>query len=105
MEFSGLNSHLAPKRLGALNTAAGRYLRDWPEGTKGRAWTGMRPMTPDGLPVIGRGAENVTIASGHAMLGVTLAPVTGHLVAELIATGKPPPVLEPFTPTRFSSGR
>ena len=102
MEFSGLNSHLAPKRLGALNSAAERYLRDWPEGTEGRPWTGMRPMTPDGLPVIGRGAENVTIASGHAMLGVTLAPVTGHLVAELITTGKTPTVLEPFTPTRFS---
>jgi D-amino-acid dehydrogenase len=59
-------------------------------------------MTPDGLPVIGRLGQNVTIASGHAMLGVTLAPVTGELVAELIATGTEPQVLEPFTPTRFS---
>jgi D-amino-acid dehydrogenase len=102
MEFSGINSRLAPKRIGALYDAASRYLDGWPEGTEGRAWTGMRPMTPDGLPVIGRLGQNVTIASGHAMLGVTLAPVTGELVAELIATGTEPQVLEPFTPTRFS---
>ena len=102
MEFSGFNSRLAPKRLGALYDAAPRYLQGWPEGTEGRAWTGMRPMTPDGLPAIGRAGENLTIASGHAMLGVTLAPVTGDLVGELIATGTEPDVLRPFTPTRFS---
>ena len=102
MEFSGMNSRLAPKRLGALHDAASRYLRDWPEGTEGRAWTGMRPMTPDGLPVIGRLEDNVTIASGHAMLGVTLAPVTGDLVGELIATNTDPDVLRPFAPARFA---
>ena len=101
MEFSGLNARMAPKRVNALKAAGSRYLEEWPEGTEGRAWTGMRPMTPDGLPVIGRLEDNVTIASGHAMLGVTLGPVTGDHVGELIATGNAPDVLRPFAPGRF----
>ena len=62
----------------------------------------MRPIAPDGLPVIGRIAENVTVASGHSMLGVTLAPVTGELVATSIAESRSPDVLRPFDPMRFS---
>jgi D-amino-acid dehydrogenase len=60
-------------------------------------------MTPDGLPVIGRvpGYRNLLVASGHAMLGVTLAPATGEAVAELIATGHEPDVIAPFDPARF----
>lgn len=101
MEFSGINTRLEPKRIASIAAAAERYLEDWPQGTPGRPWTGMRPMTPDGLPVIGRIAGNVTIASGHAMLGVTLAPVTGDLVARLVAEGRSPDVLRPFDPARF----
>ena len=65
-----------------------------------RIWNGPRPMTPDGLPVIGRlpGYRNLIVASGHAMLGVTLAPATGEAVAELITTGHAPDVITPFDP-------
>ena len=100
MEFSGINDRLEPKRVAAISAAAERYLERWPEDTDGRAWAGMRPMTPDGLPVIGRIAPNVTIASGHSMLGVTLAPVTGELVAGLVTDGETPEVLRPFDPSR-----
>jgi D-amino-acid dehydrogenase len=60
-------------------------------------------MTPDGLPIIGHlpGHRNLVVASGHAMLGVTLAPATGESVAELITTGCAPQVLAPFDPARF----
>jgi D-amino-acid dehydrogenase len=60
-------------------------------------------MTPDGLPVIGRvpGYRNLIVASGHAMLGVTLAPATGEAVAELITTGGAPEAIAPFDPVRF----
>jgi D-amino-acid dehydrogenase len=102
MEFSGINKRLEPTRVAAIAAAAERYIEGWPREADGRAWTGMRPMTPDGLPVIGRIADNVTIASGHAMLGVTLAPVTGDLVARSIADGEPPAVLGPFDPLRFT---
>lgn len=68
-------------------------------------WAGLRPMTPDGLPIIGRlsSRPEVTIATGHAMLGVTLAPVTGELVAQSVLTGSDPAVLMPFRPERFGS--
>jgi D-amino-acid dehydrogenase len=61
-------------------------------------------MTPDGLPIIGwlPGYHNLAVASGHAMLGVTLAPATGDAIAELIATGRAPEVIGPFDPARFA---
>ena len=100
MEFSGINDRMEPKRVAAISGSAKRYLHAWPDEVEGRAWTGMRPMTPDGLPVIGRIADNVSIASGHSMLGVTLAPVTGELVAQVVADGAQPDVLRPFSPDR-----
>ena len=50
-------------------------------------WCGLRPCTPDGVPFLGRapGVENVIVAAGHAMIGISLGPVTGKLVAELIS--------------------
>jgi D-amino-acid dehydrogenase len=65
--------------------------------------SGLRPMTPDGLPVIGLlpGFSNLAIASGHGMLGLTLAPATADALADLISTGKRPEVLRPFDPGRF----
>ena len=61
-------------------------------------------MTPDGLPVAGllQGFRNLAVASGHAMLGLTLAAATGDAVAELLTTGRTPEVLEPFDPVRFA---
>jgi D-amino-acid dehydrogenase len=63
----------------------------------------MRPLTPDGLPLLGAvpGVDNLFVASGHAMLGITLAPVTGRVMGELL-TGKPvSSSLGPFAPGRF----
>jgi D-amino-acid dehydrogenase len=64
----------------------------------------MRPLTPDGLPVIGRapGHENLYLATGHAMLGVTLAPVTAIAVADLLIDGHTDLPVAPFDPARFS---
>lgn len=102
MEFSGVNTRLQATRVDAIARSAGTYLREWPDDAEGRAWAGMRPVAPDGLPVIGRIAKNVTVASGHSMLGVTLAPVTGDLVATVIAEARTPDVLRPFDPLRFN---
>ena len=54
-------------------------------------WSGLRPCTPDGLPCIGSvpGLANATVATGHVMLGLSLAPVTAQLVTDLITKGKP----------------
>jgi len=60
-------------------------------------------MTPDGMPIIGTlpNVRNMTISTGHQMLGLVLAPASGDALAELIVTGKTPAVLEPFSPNRF----
>jgi D-amino-acid dehydrogenase len=49
-------------------------------------WVGLRPVSPDGLPYIGRprGIRNLVVATGHAMMGVSLGPITGDLVAEIL---------------------
>jgi glycine oxidase len=71
------------------------------------AWSGLRPGSADGLPVIGRlpGKDNVYVATGHFRNGILLAPVTGKLVAELVITGRADRRLKPFSPERFSAGR
>lgn len=58
--------------------------------TRPAVWSGHRPCTPDGLPYLGRPAafENLTIATGHAMMGMSLGPVSGELVAQTIG-GEP----------------
>ncbi|HXG27096.1 MAG TPA: FAD-dependent oxidoreductase, partial [Candidatus Binatia bacterium] len=63
------------------------------------------PLTPDGLPVIGRHrrAPNVVVASGHAMLGLTLAARTSALVARMLVDGEEPAEFEPFSPRRFGA--
>jgi D-amino-acid dehydrogenase len=63
-------------------------------------WAGLRPCLPDGLPAIGRLGKTV-VATGHAMKGVALAPVTGRLVAQLVAGEEPDHDLAPFRPDRF----
>jgi D-amino-acid dehydrogenase len=108
MEFSGLNHHIRQERVVAIARSAGWAIAGWPaevatSGPAVKVWTGPRPMTPDGLPVIGRvpGFPNLIVASGHAMLGVTLGPATGDAVAELITTERAPEVIAPFAPDRF----
>ena len=102
MEFSGYNTTLDAKRVHGLRKAAARYLRALPD-ERGRAWTGMRPMTPDGLPVIGRlpGVTNAFVSTGHSMNGVFMAPVSGEALAELILDGKTRADIGAFDPRRF----
>jgi D-amino-acid dehydrogenase len=91
MEFAGYDERLRRDRLELLRRAARLYLIE-PEGSPVlEEWWGWRPMVPDGLPLIGPVPrwENVLLAAGHGMLGVSMAPGTGRLVAELI-TGQVP---------------
>jgi D-amino-acid dehydrogenase len=102
IEFSGLNSRLDPRRIVSLAHAARAYLPglDWDDVAE--EWTGMRPLCPDGLPVLDRvpGTVNAYLATGHSTLGITLAAVTGAHMAEFVRTGTPPDALAPF---RFPS--
>lgn len=103
MEFSGFNTALNPHRLAALPAAAGEYLTDPVGHPVVEEWTGLRPMTYDDLPVIGRAPRfrNLTLATGHGMLGVTTAPATGRLAAEIVCSAPPHIDPEPFSVSRF----
>lgn len=104
MELSGISDALKPRRVGAIEKGGKRFLKGFDKDAQpSQVWAGMRPMAPDGLPVLGNvpGFSNLTVASGHAMLGVTLAAVTSVHMADLIHTGKTPDVLKPFNPGRF----
>lgn len=103
MEFVGFDESIPPKRIGYLKQAASLYL-DEPAGEPVQeTWAGWRPMTPDGLPVIGwsPAADNVLIAAGHNMLGLSMAPATGKLVAELLDGREPHVDPRPYSPDRF----
>jgi D-amino-acid dehydrogenase len=104
MELSGINETVRPERVAAIARGASRGLEGWPaDPSLAKVGSGLRPMTPDGLPAIGwlPGFRNLAVASGHAMLGLTLAASTGDAVSELMTTGQTPPVIEPFSPARF----
>ena len=104
MELSGINLRLDRRRLAAFRRSAERELPGIFSGGEVHEWVGMRPLTPDGLPIIGRlpKTDNVFIASGHQMVGLKLAPSTGRVLSELIIDGGSRVDLEPFAPDRFS---
>jgi D-amino-acid dehydrogenase len=103
LELSGDGHRLDPVRVEALYRA-GRRVLDLPRETKRvNVWQGLRPCTPDGLPAIGwaDGVDNMLVATGHAMLGITLAPVSGEIVAALVAGAPTGHDIEPLRPSRF----
>ena len=103
MEFAGYDSSLDPRRLDLLTNAARLYLHDSGASPIEERWFGWRPMTPDSLPIIGRSPAlpNLWIAAGHNMLGLSMAPATGQLVAELLSERPPHIDPAPYAPTRF----
>ncbi|SER48683.1 NAD(P)/FAD-dependent oxidoreductase [Streptomyces qinglanensis] len=111
MEFGSFDTAVDRRRLHGIVRSAQEFLPDFSPGAPPRGWTGLRPMTPDGLPVIGPlpGKDNVLVASGHCMLGVTLAPVTAEVVSAYVAGGRQLSEIagtaRPFAPQRFTSGR
>jgi D-amino-acid dehydrogenase len=98
MEFSGLNTRLDDRRISDITVAAKSCFQPWQSPEIEQRWAGMRPITPDGLPIldIAGSLENLYVASGYSMQGVTLAPPAGEAMAELVATGRKPALLEPF---------
>ncbi len=104
LEFSGFDAKPDPRRVSALKAAAREYLVDPIGHPVVEEWAGLRPMTCDDLPVIGRTARfrNLTLATGHGMLGITTATGTGKLVAEIVCDREPHIDPRPFRPDRFS---
>ncbi len=89
LEFSGVNHQMRPGRLKQLTAAAEVYLDGVREAVIRSEWCGLRPCTPDGIPYVGPvpGQSGLFVATGHAMLGLTLGPVTGKLIEEHVLRG------------------
>ncbi|MDF0716477.1 FAD-dependent oxidoreductase [Muricauda sp. 334s03] len=104
MEFSGINHNIRKERVEAIAKGVEGYYKGLhvPEEAKNNAQCGLRPVSPDGLPYIGRpkNVDNVTIATGHAMMGWSLGPATGKLVTEIISGDKLSMDIAPFDPQR-----
>ncbi|SBT40389.1 NAD(P)/FAD-dependent oxidoreductase [Micromonospora auratinigra] len=106
LELSGLDASVSARRVDGILRTARTYLPGLDTDRRLDVWTGLRPCTPDSLPLIGRlGAyRNVSVATGHGHIGMGLAPAGGRLLAQLV-TGKDPDMpLETFAPDRFRVG-
>src|SRR5439155_7129502 len=105
LELAGLDTSISRTRVEAIRRAAARVLALDEDRAELEVWAGLRPCTPDGLPVIGRpyGVEPLVLATGHARKGLSLAPITGRLVAELLAGERLSLDLAPLSPDRFRS--
>ena len=106
MEFAGLDRSVSVRRTQAIAAAAAQYFPAIraQDIAQVRPWAGLRPCSPDGLPYIGRFARysNLCVAAGHAMLGISLAPITGQLVAQILAGERSRISIEPLSPQRYA---
>jgi D-amino-acid dehydrogenase len=108
MEIAGLDESINPRRVRGIIKSFVKYYNAFaPQDFEAvKPWRGLRPVSPDGLPYIGRlpGHPNVCVAAGHAMLGLSLAPVTGALISEIIGDHQPALAIDPvlLAPGRFA---
>ena len=104
MEIAGINSSINEVRVNAIANGVKSYYPDLvlTDEEKNNAACGLRPVTPDGLPYIGRSekCKNLTLAAGHAMMGWSMATATGKLVQETIDGEKPSIDMRLFHPDR-----
>lgn len=104
MEISGLDESIDPRRVRGMIRAMSAYYPEFrPEHFEGiQPWAGLRPCSPDGLPYLGvaRRYPNLIVATGHAMMGLSLGPVTGEIAADLASDRKPGFDLSLLSPDR-----
>ncbi len=106
MELAGIDETINPRRIKGIVRAIPDYFPAFQESDFAdiQPWSGLRPCSPDGLPYIGRTRrwKNLTIAAGHAMMGLSLAPATGQIIASLLSNEPSPIPLSLFNPDRFN---
>ena len=105
MEMAGLNESITQRRVRGITRAFPQYFPAFAETNFAgvNPWSGLRPVSPDGMPYIGRTQrwKNLTIATGHAMMGLSLAPATGKIVSDLLSGEKPTVALDLMSPDRY----
>ncbi len=103
MENAGFDAHTTPEGLARVHSAAEEIAPEFSVSPVTAEWAGLRPITPDMLPIIGRDPESPSIvyACGHSRNGILLAPLTGETVAGILADESPIHDLSQFRPGRF----
>jgi D-amino-acid dehydrogenase len=107
MEIAGMDLSINRQRVEGIIRSATQYYPQFRKidfaGIK--PWAGLRPCPPDGMPCIGRGRDwfnnNLIVATGHGMMGISLAPITGRIVAQIISGEQPQFDLRLLHPQRF----
>lgn len=105
LELGGMSQKVNPKRVEGILSALPQFYPKMalPKQNNANIWVGFRPCSPDGLPYLGRSkrAANLVIAGGHAMMGMSLGPITGKLVAEIMDNRRPSIDLSLLHPERY----
>jgi D-amino-acid dehydrogenase len=106
MEMAGTDESITPRRVRGITRAFPDYFPAFSESdfANVKPWSGLRPVSPDGMPYLGRTQrwKNLTVATGHAMMGLSLAPATGKIVAEVLSGEKSPVAPDLMSPDRFA---
>ncbi|HJT16810.1 MAG TPA: FAD-dependent oxidoreductase [Thermoanaerobaculia bacterium] len=106
MEITGNELSINPARVRGIIKAVPKYLPDFgaDDFREVKPWAGLRPCSPDGVPYIGRFAryENLSVATGHAMMGLSLGPITGKLMSEALSDERTSIPLDQLSPDRYA---
>lgn len=106
MELAGIDESITQRRVRGITRAFPQYFPafDDKDFAEVKPWSGLRPVSPDGMPYIGRTQrwKNLTVATGHAMMGLSLAPATGRIVAEVLSGERSSVKLDLMSPDRFA---
>lgn len=105
MEITGVDHRISMNRVKGIVDSIPHYYPDMKVEMPqvNQIWHGLRPCSPDGLPYIGRTSniENLIVATGHSMMGLSLGPGTGKIVADLVSEKQAEVNLHPFNPERY----
>jgi D-amino-acid dehydrogenase len=106
MEIAGLNREINPARIRGILKSIPKYYPDFSADLFQNItpWCGLRPCSPDGLPYVGRFKQysNLSAATGHAMMGVSLGPITGKLMSEILSDQRTSISIEALSPDRYN---
>jgi D-amino-acid dehydrogenase len=106
MEIAGLNETINRPRVDGIIKSIPNYYPNFKPSdfAEVKPWSGLRPCSPDGLPYVGRAKHlgNLCVATGHAMMGLSLGPITGKLCAEIISDERPHIDISLLDPNRFN---
>ena len=104
--MTGIDLTINQRRINTIARAGENYLIDgiFSDNNTPEIWSGLRPCSPDDLPYIGRSRtiNNLVVATGHGMLGISMGPITGKLIMQIVCEEQPDLDLNAFAVDRFA---